>query len=59
MTYKGKASHKTLLGGLATIFIYSSLLFYVGWRFIIFQSREKDKYWTSLTVSDWKGVGSF
>ena len=37
ITYKGKGSHKTLLGGFVTIVICSSLLGYVGWRFFLFQ----------------------
>jgi len=59
ITYKGKDSHKTFLGGLITIIICSILFVYVGWRIYLFSYRERDEYWTSLTVSDWDNIGSY
>jgi len=59
ITYKGKASHKTLLGGIVTVITCTLLLAYVSWRFYLFYTRDRDEYWTSLTVSEWEGVGSY
>ena len=59
ISYEGKASHKTYLGGFVSLAICSSLLSYVGWRLFLFHYRERDEYWTSMTLSDWDVIGSF
>ena len=58
ISYQGKSSHTTYFGGLVSMIICSTMITYVGWRLILFKDRERDEYWTSLSVSDWQDIGS-
>ena len=58
ITFKGKNSHRTTVGGFCSIVLYTSLMVYLGWRFHLFRIRERDEYYLSTYFKKFEEHGA-
>ena len=56
--FKGRSTHKTKLGGLVSVILTVVVLVYVSWRLTLYQSREREEFYTASIYQEFEEIGA-
>ena len=59
ISFKGKSTHPTALGGLSSILLLVGISIYVEWRIELFLDRSRDQYFMSNSFKAFSDIGAF
>ena len=57
--FEGKETHKTGFGGCVTIFLVVCVQIYFFWRLHLYNSRERDEFFSSQYFSDFRNIQAY